>query len=325
MQNSKGRRRSAPRIPRALLYALIAFCAVLLIVMPIRAMMNANRSEDAGYVVDSRFSTYYEGQGGLKIFGPPISEAFTDPQSGMIVQYFANARIELASEGSSAKIVRTSPLGMMLGGWEYPLSEPREDEGCRYYAETGHQVCHTFLEFYIGNGGPGVFGYPISEFRLEENLMVQYFQWMRLDWNPRGEEDEPVRPGPLGRIHLQSIQTELPEPTDEALAEVEDLILTTSVAQPAVGTSDEQTLYLLVRDQELNPVEGAAGVLVAHFPDGDRTLVMPFTDENGRSQVTFSFEDQPTGTSVLMEIDIVYGDLRKSTRESFMIYLPELD
>jgi hypothetical protein len=50
-------------------------------------------------------------------------------------------------------------------------------------------------------------------------------------------------------------------------------------------------------------------------------IVMPMTDEAGRSQVSFTFQDQPTGQTINLEITVVYKGRTKQARESFMIHL----
>jgi hypothetical protein len=293
---------------------------ILVLAIPIRAMVRELRDGTSGINIDPRFSPYYKVHGGEAIFGDPISVAFIEVASGKIVQYFENARLELDMGLSGGMEVRTSSLGMMLGKWEAPLPYQGEVPGCHFYYETGHRVCHAFLSYYESHGGSETFGYPISEFQLEAGRMVQYFQWFRLDWYP-DEEDSPVKPGPIGEIHLSEAQSDDFKPEMVETDAIEELIVITSVEKPSMSTSGEQIVYLLVRDQAQNAIEGAAATLIAHFPEEDRMIVMPLTDENGRSRVSFTFENQPAGHNISLEITVVYQGRTKQARESFMIYL----
>ena len=291
---------------------------VLVVAMPIRAMVRELGDGTTGFDVDPRFSPYFKVQGGEAVFGGPISDALVEVATGKVVQYFENARLELVSGISGGMEAKTSSLGMMLEKWEAPLSYEGEVPGCHFYHETGHRVCHTFLIYYEMHGGPDTFGYPISEFQIEDGRMVQYFQWFRLDWYP-DDEEFPVQPGPIGRIHLSEAQPTDFKPEVVETDETEELIVISSVENPFMSRNGEQIVYLLVRDQTQKAIKGVAATLIAHFPEEDRMIVMPLTDENGRSQVSFTFENQPVGYTISLDITVVYKGRMKQARESFMI------
>lgn len=50
--------------------------------------------EESGHNLCGGFRAYWENYGGLQIYGYPISEEFTDPDSGLTVQYFERQRYE---------------------------------------------------------------------------------------------------------------------------------------------------------------------------------------------------------------------------------------
>jgi len=318
--NPSNPNQSTQRVPKNLFVLMLSLAVILIIAMPIRAMVKELQDKEEGFSIDSRFSPYDEVQGGESIFGKPISQAFIEVETDKVVQYFENARLELDIDASGGMVVKTSSLGMMLGAWEAPLTYEGEVPGCRFYHETGHHVCHAFLSYYEEKGGPGTFGYPIAELKIEDDRMVQYFQWFRLDWFPDNEEN-PIQPGPLGRMHLSTVNAEDFKAEYEETSEVEELRVVSSVERASITTSGEQTVYLVVRDQDQEAIEGAAVTLIAHFPEEDRMIIMPLTDEDGRSQVSFTFENQPPGHSVFLEITVVYQGRAKEVRESFMIHL----
>jgi len=285
---------------------------------------------ETGHTLGASFIEFYDSLGGTEILGYPISEPFVDPLSGWLIQYTENARMELVpsrQEGESRP--RLSSLGEALGGWEPPLEAPGgifgSSANCRFYSESHHNVCYAFLDFYESRGGPAAFGYPISEFTLEAGRIVQYFQAFRFDWYPEDPGGGRVRLAPLGRAHFERLGYDLEllrprRPDDLSAFVVTELRLNASLMVPVAPSAGSQTVFLAARDQTLGPVARAAVMLVAHFPNGDRTLVMPLTDDRGVSRLTLTYEGVPPGSTVDLEFWVVYGELQAVTRDSFRIW-----
>jgi len=101
---------------------------------------------------------------------------------------------------------------------------------------------------------------------------------------------------------------------------VEELLPTASVISPVVSPNDTQEIFITVRDQNLNPVSGAASMVTIHLPNGDQSVLMPLSDENGVSRLNLSINNQPPGAIVSLEYRVVYGDLQATTRDSFRIW-----
>jgi hypothetical protein len=93
-----------------------------------------------------------------------------------------------------------------------------------------------------------------------------------------------------------------------------------SVLSPVVGSNASQLVFLIVRDQNLNPVEGAASLLTVHFPNDVQEWVMPNTDEFGVSLLLLEVKNQPPGTRVVLEFQVGFDELEASTRDSFRIW-----
>jgi hypothetical protein len=284
---------------------------------------------ETGHFLDSRFVEYYDSHGSLEILGFPITESFVDPVTGMLVQYLENTRLELSPEYSADGMeINLAQLGVIMGGWDLAEKESPipigTNPGCRYYSESAHQVCHAFLDFYEDRGGPLIFGFPITEFRLENDRIVQYFQGFRLDWFP-GRPSQRVDVAALGAAHfaLMGYDRSLlePEPPSDMLAyRVLELRPRSSVWKPLVRSTDTQRIYLVVTDQNLAPVEGAAVLLTAYLPSGLHMQLMPMTNEDGVSQLDLQIDDQPPGTKVTLEFVIVYQDHFVMTTDSFYIW-----
>ena len=101
---------------------------------------------------------------------------------------------------------------------------------------------------------------------------------------------------------------------------VVDLHPTSSLIAPVVSTNDTQEIFITVRDQNLNPVSGAASMVTIQLPNGDQSILMPLTDENGVSKLKLSINNQTPGAIVSLEYRVVYGDLQATTRDSFRIW-----
>lgn len=285
---------------------------------------------ETGHTLDGRFTAFFDSHGAVEILGYPITDAFIDPQSGWMVQYTENARLELVSQGGSGPVaVRLGALGEALGGWDPPLTAEQiptsADATCRYFPESGHAACHAFLSFFDRMGGAGLFGFPISEFKLEGDRIVQYFQGFRLDWHPEDTTGRTVRVAALGRLHfdrsgydLALLRPNLPQ--DMVLYQVLELRPRTSVAQPLAPAEGEQIISLAVRDQNWNPVPQASILLTVHLADEDRLFLMPPTDSRGVSQLAVGYARQPRGTMVELEFLVARGALQAETRDSFRIW-----
>ncbi|HET9494281.1 MAG TPA: hypothetical protein VFR15_08630, partial [Chloroflexia bacterium] len=71
---------------------------------------------------------------------------------------------------------------------------PGDPEVADYFPETGHNVRYGFRDFWRDNGGLRLFGYPLTEEFVENDIPVQYFERARLEYR-----DGRVQLGLLGR------------------------------------------------------------------------------------------------------------------------------
>ena len=94
-----------------------------------------------------------------------------------------------------------------------PATLPATAGESRYYTQTGHWVRFGFLEFFDQYGGVDVFGYPITDEYVENGVVVQYFQRMRLEWYPNNPAGQNVQMAPLGRLVHGQVDPPVP-PTD---------------------------------------------------------------------------------------------------------------
>ncbi len=143
-----------------------------------------------GYHVSDRagFLTFWRQNGGLLIFGYPISGELVE--DGRIVQYFERARFEYHPEnyGSDDQVMLTLLGRVLTGDRDFPDGAPTE--GRVYFPETRQTLGGRFLKFWEKRGGLKIFGYPISE-PIEEISptdgqvrITQYFERARLEYVP---------------------------------------------------------------------------------------------------------------------------------------------
>ncbi|MEX2314263.1 MAG: cellulase family glycosylhydrolase, partial [Thermomicrobiales bacterium] len=154
--------------------------------------------DQTGFWVQGPFREYWETQGGLYVFGYPITGVFFE--NGLYKQYFERAIFEYHPEHAGTEYevllqrlgaIRTD--GRMNESPFQPLDvEP--DANCDVHEPTGHRLCFGFRAYWNNNGGLTNFGYAISEEFQERNeqppagdgemYTVQYFERTRFEWHP---------------------------------------------------------------------------------------------------------------------------------------------
>lgn len=175
---------------------------------------------ETGHTLGGAFRYYWERNGGLSMYGYPITEEFTEqnPQDGKTytVQYFERARFEYHPENHGTQYeVLLGHLGRaIISGreGEAPFqSVPRPSTSNRlYFSETGHTLGSGFRSYWEKNGGLAQFGFPLSEEFSEVNpndgktYAVQYFERARFEYHPenRGTPYEVL----LGQLGMQILK-----------------------------------------------------------------------------------------------------------------------
>ncbi|MDQ2810261.1 MAG: hypothetical protein M3Z04_25580 [Chloroflexota bacterium] len=136
-----------------------------------------------GYRVAEPFLTFWQTQGGVPIFGYPISDPqpLTDAHGPYTAQYFERARLEEHTPGQ----VTLGSLGQDLHPPDPPVAAQAD---ARYFAATGHNLSGGFREYWENHGGTAIFGDPISEEMAAviagQTYTVQWFTRARLEYHP---------------------------------------------------------------------------------------------------------------------------------------------
>ena len=267
---------------------------------------------ETGHWVSGDFLQFYEdAPDPLLVFGYPITEAMQDSLSGRTVQYFQRARFELLPDQPNGQRVRLSPLGEWLLREGERVQVPIEPSSCQYFAGHKHFVCFTFLDFFKAHGGVDIFGEPVSEMEKQDNLYVQYFERARFEWHPELPPGQRVTLTDLGSIYFDQRLGDpsylAPIPRDNLPQSLIQIKGRAFVSKAVAAANSQQTLYVVVQDQYLRPVAGAAVSVMVVFPNGEEQYQLPNTDANGLTQLTFSIGDQPVARIVRIKVHLTYG------------------
>lgn len=212
MGSSDSRQRSVHWCVTLLLFLSMIAAALPL---PTAAQSDLRYFYETGHYLRGAFRQHWERNGGLPIFGFPITEEYYR-SDGRIVQWFERARFELAS--TSPLVVELGRLGFEATGDRiFPQVPPfTTNRDRRYFAETGHSLKGLFRRTWETRGAERIFGFPISE-EINEQIngqwtLVQYFERTRFELRLQPSR---VEFGQLGRS-LAPVQLLDPWPPEVA-------------------------------------------------------------------------------------------------------------
>jgi hypothetical protein len=279
---------------------------------------------ETGHNVSGEFLQFYNSNpNATLLYGFPITEEITG-RDGQRVQYFQRARFEYRPEFPEGQRVQMTAVGRET---YVPASALNvySPFACRQYVETGFSICFAFLEFYDQYGGPAQFGYPISSFEYHDNMIVQYFEKARLEWQPWKAEGQRVVISDLGRLYFDRLGEDpglLPpvNPLDNTPAAVVNLQVRAFVWKAVTLATDSQLIFIIVQDQALQPISNAACTASVHWPDGRTDSNTIATNTNGVGMAAMSFADQPYGSLIYADVACSYNGLYGATTTSFRIW-----
>ncbi len=190
------------------------------------------------HCISGRFRQYWEQNGGLAVFGYPITAARNernrDTGRTYLTQWFERNRFELHSDIEPPYDVLLGRLGddkLRRQGinWETLPREGGAKSNCLWFAQTGHNVCDQaadlgFKSYWQANGladarlsrygrSLALFGFPITGAFMETNssgdrVLTQWFERARLEWHPNNPNTFKVLLGRLGN----ELQVATPNP-----------------------------------------------------------------------------------------------------------------
>jgi len=319
------------RIPKQLLLGFLIAVLFLPVLVISGAAQTPEPQEfpDSGYTVSGPFLTFYRSlPDPYVLLGHPISDADTDTVTGLEVQYFQRARLELHPEAPAGQQVQLSNLGELLYTPGAPLAEVRNSgPACRKF-DTGHNVCYAFLQFYDAFQGDLYFGNPISDVEMANGRMVQYFENVRLEWRGEVVNGRHVGLSDMGRFHYDLVRGGVheykpPPPGDIIGGPAASLQLRAFVRHSLLNPNSQQTLYIVVQDQKLRPVRNAAISVTVTLPDGSvQSYRPPNTDADGISIFTFNIGSIEVKEIVQVSVSAVLPEaqLEQKTSTWFRIW-----
>lgn len=177
---------------------------------------------ETGFCIAGRIRSYWEQNGGLPVFGFPLTAQGEEIIEGRAiqVQWFERNRLELHPANPRPYDVLLGRLGadrLAQRGYDWQSVAPETPQaGCRFFAETGRNVCGPILAAWRANGleldgRPGfnesenlaLFGLPITGLITERlsdgrDYQVQYFERARFELHPENAPPFNVLLGLLG-------------------------------------------------------------------------------------------------------------------------------
>ncbi len=281
-----------------------------------------------GHNVSGEFWIYYQTVYNASfLIGDPITEQFSDPISGRVVQYFQRARFEYYPENPAGQRVKLTDIGLLVhqkaptGGAVNPFTPL----ACRNYVETGFSLCYSFLNFYDANGGEPVFGKPISySVPYINGRIVQYFERARFDWYPDFPEGQKVKLAELGRIYFDIVPEDpnrlQPARSENSPSDVRSINARVFTWKAVTQLTDQQEIYVVVRDQIFNPVSGATAVVTINWSQGGSQSIAQTTNDYGFVKVPIHVQGQPHDSLVVIDVEVLYNGLTSKTSTSFRVW-----
>ena len=308
---------------------MIAATSLLSVLLPLVAAAETPAAQGAnceefdvtGFSICGEFLEFWNANGGLPVFGYPLTDAFEEknPDTGQtyLVQYFERQRFELHPENhGTVYAVLFGRLGAQIldmqgRDWRtFPTASPDAEH---YFAVTGHAIAPMFWGYWSSHGldfgDEGIsfreslmlFGYPLSEPMMELNLdgdtvLTQWFERAVFEYHP----DNPAGQ----QVLLRRAGAELLAPPVESeviatgLHDPRGLTVTSdgTIYVAEAGTGGDQCLTLGEGEEAAEICFGQTGS-VAEISDGTVTRVA--TD-----LPSLNFGEGATGPQ-----DVVVGDM----------------
>jgi hypothetical protein len=303
---------------------MIVLCLVIALAWhPSEAQTRVQRYfPETGHTVTGEFLNAYERvTNSLLLYGFPITESFDDPIYGTL-QYFQKARFEYHPELPVGQRVQVSPLGDYIyqPGNPLPSGDPNR---CRQFP-NGFQVCLSFLDFFDANGGEAVFGWPISNFEDHNGRIEQYFKNARFEWHPEFPPGERVVLGDLGSEYFYIIKENPARLRPLEGSNIPYVVLSLRSRafsqRPVTRLDDDQTIFVIVQDQNGTPVQGAVVFVTVRIPSGDvGRYILPATNSHGIASISFNFHSRSAGQAQV-SVSVNYQNLSQETTTSFQVW-----
>lgn len=305
------------------LILLLCFLSVFAIAAPAQAAPKEICFQQVPDCVTFRFAQFWADNGGLQVFGLPISPDRNEKVGELKykVQYFERARFEYHKGDPLPYDVLLGRIGVdqliaQDRDWQtFPKAEPSAPH---YFAQTGHAIASQFWGFWSRNGlefdgnkkakspaeSLALFGYPVSEAQMEagadgQMYLTQWFERAKFEYHPENKAPYDVLLGRLGAdVYQAAAQAAKPDkaakpakvigcaPNAPAAAEgAQAWVADAEPAAPATGNS--VCARLIVNGA---PVAGAEVKATARYSDATFGYGPATTGADGQAQIDFNID-----------------------------------
>lgn len=243
---------------------------------------------ETGHLLSEPFLSYFNQHGGAEALGPPLTDPYSGPD-GTLVQTFQRVQLALTVHG-----VEPSPLNRLLRLNQEP---------------PGGEIAPEMADTYQALGGEAFFGAPLGDARQENGLLVQDFERARLIRDGDGR----VRLADLGEMYLAVFPAVAQGQAELAVrgtpAKPPAIVASASVEHTAVAQGGEQTIYLVVEDDQGGPVAGARSLAVLRYNGATAEIEMPPTNASGVASASFIAPPASSGSRVTVQMNVLVGEL----------------
>jgi hypothetical protein len=189
---------------------VLMIASLLLVTAPAQAAPDDICFQQVPDCISGRFAQYWQDNGGLAVFGLPLSAA-AKQRTGegpvtYLVQFFERARFELHPKEPKPYDVLLSRLGvdsLAAQGRDWQTFPKGDPAAPHHFAETGHAIAPQFWGFWSTNGlefdgnkraksfneSLALFGMPVSEPQMEPSsdgkmYLTQWYERARFEHHP---------------------------------------------------------------------------------------------------------------------------------------------
>lgn len=285
--------------------------------------------DQSPHCLSDPFSDYWEANGGLPVFGYPITTVNREQnrETGKVyrTQWMERNRFELHPENTG------TPYEVLLGllgkdrlaqlGRQPDPAESGPKAGCLWFKETGHNVCDQgssigFKSYWQANGlkidgldnyarSLQLFGLPLTEPQMERNssgdlVETQWFERARFEWHPNNPNNFKVLLGLLGK-EVRGTTPPTAPPTTSPPTTANCTMNAPTVAEgaqawvvyPEIASNATQTVCVRLTISA-KPKSGATATVEIDLASGTQSLI-GLTDSSGVATIQFKVGSQSSG------------------------------
>ncbi len=293
---------------------------------------------ETGFCISGAIRAYWERNGGLAVFGLPISplrfETIEDWTG--LVQWFERDRLEdrtAQGQGVLAGRLGVEYLDHIGTPWEWG-DVTEAGPGCLAFPEqSGHQICGAFAAYWQRNGGLERFGVPITgEFETmveDQPRTVQYFERRRIERHPDNAPPFDILIGLLGRelYEEQLANQPVPEPVPPGAVPHPGGVCATNAPEPVQGAqawmtvpeppllTDTTLCVRLILDNQA--IEGAEARAIARYRTVTTEVGPATTGPDGVAAISFNISTATPGFTVVMSAQVIHDGQTYMAETSF--------